>query len=446
VKTFFSISAVLAVAASVVVVTGSTAHAAAPDASAAGLAAAMGTEAGTVTSAEYTAGFADPLWSSSATIVSETPLAGFPRAGGSFAVMSTGYANLFVEGVADTGNNDLGGPAGTDPHGPGLTDLTTLKLGVAVPVGRNCAQVDLRFFSNENPAPGAPFTDGFVFELDSTTFTVSATGYPPVSASNAVAAVTRISTGVAALDASPLANRQKATQLLTASVPITPGAHTLYFSTFDTSDFHNDSDVLLDNLRFTSVAAPATECAKGVAPAVTNTGAPTINGQAVVGGTLVAGPGAWSSTTPLGYTYQWLRGGAPIAGATTSSYQPGAADQGQPLAVRVTAGNGGSAQATSAATAPIAAGKLKTGKPKIKGTAAVGHKLKISAGKWGPGKVRLKYQWFRGAKKIKHATKKTYKPTAADVGRRLKVVVTGSLPGYQQEKVTSKATAKVSAR
>jgi hypothetical protein len=60
--------------------------------------------------------------------------------------------------------------------------------------------------------------------------------------------------------------------------------------------------------------------------------------------------------------------------------------------------------------------------------------------------VRLKYQWFRGAKKIKHATKKTYTPTAADVGRRLKVVVTGSLPGYQQEKVTSKATAKVSAR
>jgi hypothetical protein len=165
-----------------------------------------------------------------------------------------------------------------------------------------------------------------------------------------------------------------------------------------------------------------------------------------VGGTLVAGAGAWSSSTPLAYTYQWLRAGAPIAGASAPSYHPVAADAGQPLSVRVTAGNGGSAQATSGSTAPVALGKLASSKPKVKGAAEVGKKLKVAARKWGPGKVKLTYQWYRGSKKIKHATKKTYAPTAADVGSRLKVVVTGSLPGYEQERVASKATAKVSAR
>jgi hypothetical protein len=90
-----------------------------------------------------------------------------------------------------------------------------------------------------------------------------------------------------------------------------------------------------------------------------NTAAPTISGTAQAGQTLAASTGSWSGS-PTSYGYQWQRcdsGGAncaPIAGATTSAYAVQSADIGAPLAVSVTATNGGgSATASSSATAPV---------------------------------------------------------------------------------------------
>jgi hypothetical protein len=318
-------------------------------------------------------------------------------------------------------------------------DTTILKVDVLVPAGRNCAAIDLRFLSNENNTD-AHVTDGFVMELDATSWTVSQTAIPPVSAPNAVTSLTSVSplTG-----ASPVTFRTKATPLLTASTPITPGAHTFYFSVFDTQDDHINSDAELDALRFTSVANPASECATGVAPIITNDAAPTISGAAVVGGGLQASPGHFLSTSPMAYSYSWLRDGTPISGATSVSYQPIAADVGHALAVQVTASNGSSRPATSAATAPVGKGTLKSVKPKVAGAATVGTRLKAKTGHWGPGQVKLTYQWYRGSKKIKHATKKTYTLTAADAGSKVKVVVTGSASGYQSASVGSKRTAPV---
>jgi hypothetical protein len=89
-------------------------------------------------------------------------------------------------------------------------------------------------------------------------------------------------------------------------------------------------------------------------------GLPTISGDVVdlqVGEALVAvsAPVVIGTPTPT-TTWQWLRDGAPISGATSSSYVLTGDDVGSQISVRQTETNaGGSASATSAETATVGA-------------------------------------------------------------------------------------------
>ena len=68
------------------------------------------------------------------------------------------------------------------------------------------------------------------------------------------------------------------------------------------------------------------------------TGAPAISGVLMQGQTLTAGPGTLTDANGLTnatYTYQWLRGGALIAGATARTYELTASDVGATLQVRL---------------------------------------------------------------------------------------------------------------
>jgi hypothetical protein len=94
-----------------------------------------------------------------------------------------------------------------------------------------------------------------------------------------------------------------------------------------------------------------------------NTSPPTITGTAQQGLTLNAGPGTWSGTQPINYTYLWQHcdsSGAncgPIAGATTTSYTLTAAGVGSTVEVTVTGSNmAGSVTASSAPTAVVVSG------------------------------------------------------------------------------------------
>jgi hypothetical protein len=92
--------------------------------------------------------------------------------------------------------------------------------------------------------------------------------------------------------------------------------------------------------------------------------APTIGGDAVEGGTLVAAPGSWSDANAQ-LAYQWLRCDAtgtctPIDGATGSSLSLTSADVGSTIQLVVTAANaGGSASAT--ATSAVVTSAAGTG-------------------------------------------------------------------------------------
>jgi hypothetical protein len=184
------------------------------------------------------------------------------------------------------------------------------------------------------------------------------------------------------------------------------------------------------------------EYSLNVAMRVANTKVPSIGGTAKVGKTLTAAKGSWSPSSVTA-TYQWLRDGKAIKGATAAKYKLVAADAGKKITVKVTASKTsyvGASKTSKAKT--VALQKLtKTPKPKVSGTAKVGKKLTAKPGAWKPKGVKLSYQWLRGGKSIKGATTSTYKVVKADVGKKLSVKVTGKKSGYKTVSKTSSAKA-----
>jgi hypothetical protein len=79
----------------------------------------------------------------------------------------------------------------------------------------------------------------------------------------------------------------------------------------------------------------ANALANNLAPA--NIDLPQISGTLTVGSVLTASPGTW--TTNPTFTYQWMREGVPISGATNAAYTTVDADKDHALTVNVTATN-----------------------------------------------------------------------------------------------------------
>ena len=189
---------------------------------------------------------------------------------------------------------------------------------------------------------------------------------------------------------------------------------------------------------------------------------PGITGTVQVGQTLTASPGTWSFL-PDGYNeyaYQWQvsdDGNAPWVaatgdGAATSSYVVAAADDAKYLRVKVTATNSdGSTGAFSAATAQVDLPEPdNTDLPVISGTAEVGRVLTTTRGTW-TNASGYDFEWqvsydglTWGPATGDGATTDSYTVAAADLGKYLRVVVTGSnrLFTVDQE---SEATARVTA-
>ncbi len=142
-----------------------------------------------------------------------------------------------------------------------------------------------------------------------------------------------------------------------------------------------------------------------------------------------------------------------MSGATASTYVLAPADIGSTMRVVVTATNsGGSASATSAQTAAVAAIPLaNTALPTISGTAQHGQTLTATNGTWtGSPTITYAHQWRRcdasgaSCSDISGATASTYVAQQADVGGTLRVVVTATNPGGSLS-ATSNATATVAA-
>jgi hypothetical protein len=188
--------------------------------------------------------------------------------------------------------------------------------------------------------------------------------------------------------------------------------------------------------RTSAYSVPTVKVSAGTLAAKT----PTISGSAKVGKALTAVTGAWAPT-PVTFSYKWLRDGKTISGATKSAYTLTASDLKKAISVTVTGSKSGytSAAKTSAKTAKAGTGALVAPKPVIKGTAKVGSKLTATTSGWGPGSVSKKYQWYNNGKKIKKATKSTYKLPSSAKGDKITVKVTGKKTGFATKTVASSA-------
>jgi len=168
---------------------------------------------------------------------------------------------------------------------------------------------------------------------------------------------------------------------------------------------------------------------------------PTVTGTAQVDQPLTAAPGTWSpSADPA---YQWLVDGAPVAGATGTSYTPAAADLRKQVAVQITVTRPGytPTTTTSAATGAVVPGTfLNSSAPSVSGTPRVGVPLSALAGGWSP-EPTLSYQWSAAGIPIAGATSSTFTPTAVQVGETLSVQVTARRPGYLTAVVGAPTTA-----
>lgn len=159
-----------------------------------------------------------------------------------------------------------------------------------------------------------------------------------------------------------------------------------------------------------------------------NSAEPLVSGSARVGVTLRASTPGWTAGTR--FSYQWLRNGQAIQGATGSTYIVPARDRNAVLQVRVTGTQTFFTTVTrTGAQHLISSGILTAPTPSITGIPKAGQILTAHAGAWTPG-TQLRYQWYRNNQAIRGATTATYRLGAADRGQAIQVQVRGSKDGY----------------
>jgi hypothetical protein len=187
------------------------------------------------------------------------------------------------------------------------------------------------------------------------------------------------------------------------------------------------SSLLTSSIQITAVPPPPVVAA---GPALAGGSGP---GRAYAGEVLSCSSGRWSNT-PSAYAYQWLRNGAPIAGATSRTYTVAAAQLGAVLSCSVTASNAGGAGAP-ARTATVTVDHpppVSRSRPSIAGRPLSGVRLVESHGAWLNVPTAFTYEWQRcdraggGCYRIPGATAQTYTLSPADAGSRIRVAETAS--------------------
>jgi hypothetical protein len=184
----------------------------------------------------------------------------------------------------------------------------------------------------------------------------------------------------------------------------------------------------------------------GSAISFTSTSIPTIVGVVKVGQTLTAHVGIWSPAPTLSYV--WTQVGSATVLGLSATYTPTVTDVDETLIVSVTgyAGTNVTSTATSAATVAVAAGTFTTAPtPLIYGTVQLGKTLIVDAGDW-PDDTTLTYAWKWSGTATTVGIASLYAPTATDVGKKLTMTVTASLPGYTDAVVTSAQTTTIVAK
>ncbi|WP_418316904.1 putative Ig domain-containing protein [Piscinibacter sakaiensis] len=229
------------------------------------------------------------------------------------------------------------------------------------------------------------------------------------------------------------------------------GASTIQFRAWDQTSGSAGGTANITVTGGTSAFSTATAVA-GITVTPVNdapTGLPLISGSATEDQLLSADVSGIADVDGLGaFSYQWLRNGSAIAGATATTLLLGDADVGKTITVRVSYTDGGGTleTQTSAATAPVAnINDAPTGLPTISGSAVEDQLLTavVSGIADADGLGAFSYQWQRNGSDIAGATGSTLLLGDADVGNTISVRV-GYTDGHGTlETLTSTATGPV---
>jgi hypothetical protein len=188
---------------------------------------------------------------------SSTPLAGFPRAGSTYTILSNGDSRH----AAAKNNSKSFGHENGGPFVRGARDVLIYRIDLRVPKGKRCLSFRFRFLTEEFPEfVDSDFNDAFIAELDHSTWDARSNEDPTIESPGNFAHDAngnRISvngTGPTGLSKARAKGTtyDGATRILRASTPIEPGRHRLYLSIFDQGDRQYDSAVFVDKLTLTN--------------------------------------------------------------------------------------------------------------------------------------------------------------------------------------------------
>lgn len=189
---------------------------------------------------------------------------GFPTAGPSFGVLTTGTVELLDH---DTNTSSSAG-SHNSTSARGVHDVSVLRLDLNVAAGQQCLSVDLQFLSEEFPEyVGSTYNDAAIVELDQNSWSTSGStvNAPANFAFDDEGDPLTVNSARFVADDHATAEYDGNTVLLTASTPITPGAHTVYVTVFDAGDHGYDSALLVDNLRTTKATGDSCDSGATVA-------------------------------------------------------------------------------------------------------------------------------------------------------------------------------------
>lgn len=368
------------------------------------------------------------------------------------AADSTGFDKVVVKPQPVGTLGHVSGDRET-PHGTVSSEWTrnadnTIGLSVAIPANTT-AEIWVPTLGKGASAPaGATFVrNSTAGDTDYAVYSVSAGSYSFIGGVNALTSqVAPQITGVAAVgkvltaDAGSWSPEQDGVsyQWLRDGEPIVGATHATYAVVSADEGAKLSVKVTASAAGFDDAEATSDPVTIG-AGTLLPTSLPTISGRAKVGASLTATPGSWPAGTAV--SYQWMRNGVAIAGATGSRYTLTGRDARASVSVTVTGKRTGYDTATAQSHAvSVAPGTFTvTKKPTVAGNARVGHTLKAKHAAFTPTPTRFTYQWYRNGKAIHGATKATYQVTQRDAGHRIRVAVTAHAAGYDDRTVKAQA-------